>query len=261
MKQFTILIISGLLLLVIQPNTVQSTGCLTNTRADGLISAIEQPATNKFGNTIGKCVIDDKASFVSYKLPGYDDLKSIYYTQAKSSSGITKHNPLTGDKNESDIQLTIGKDHIYYITDNLTINGNISGGGAQIGVIFVDKNLSITQNISSTAGLVFVVGGDINISQNIDTINAVLISQGKIYTAGAGCGNSSVDKKSDNTPISALTINGSLISLNSGKPIIFCRKLTDNSLLPAEKIVYQPKYLVILKDLFADTYQKWSEIQ
>ncbi|MBI2334640.1 hypothetical protein HYU96_02455, partial [Candidatus Daviesbacteria bacterium] len=124
-------------------------------------------------------------------------------------------------------------------------------------VVFVDGSLLFDTNFTyggPGSGMVFVVKGDVNIEKAVTRVDAVIISEGTICTSYDKVGNSCSDS---NVP---LLINGSLISLNQAKPILFRRRLADNS-LPAEKIVWQPKYLVILKDLFADTYQKWSEIQ
>lgn len=194
-------------------------------------------------SSTGECVKDDRAVFVSYKLPSYEDLKSIYYTQSKANKG------------EIGALSVITDQTVYHTTGDLTLDLALSGSGTA--VIFVEGNLNIPQNITyggPNTGLVFIVKGDINIFRDFTRVDAILISQGTICTAfdGTSCPNS-------NITVSQLIINGSLISLAAGKPIKFRRALTDNS-LPAEKIVYQPKYLVILRSLLADTYQKWSEI-
>lgn len=164
-------------------------------------------------------------------------------------------------------------DFIYHVAGNLNIEGNNDGDGT--GVVFVDGNLNFNGNYcygatgatatgtaddcsaaTSPAGLigaVYIVKGDINIASNVTRIDAVLIAEGTIYTEGAEC------SKSSPPAGSPLTINGSLISLNPLKPPVFCRTLLDNS-QPAEKINHQVKYLVILRNLISDTYQKWSEI-
>lgn len=208
----------------------------------GLISA---PAlSGNFGSDTGACVIDpNKASFVPFKIPSYDDLKSLYYTQSK----VTNKSTIT-------TLSTISDQYVYYRAGDLTVNGL---SGTATAVVFVDGNLSITGNLnSSVTNAVFVVKGDINIDPSVTRVDAILISQGIIYTAGTGCNTNGVPASS------ALTINGSLISLNTtaSVPIKFCRTLADNS-LPAEKVINQPKYLVILRNLLSDTYQKWSEIQ
>ena len=98
-----------------------------------------------------------------------------------------------------------------------------------------------------------VVKNNVNIDVGVKQIDAVIMSAGKIYTAGSGCATNNVETTN------ALIVNGSLISLDPGA-IVFCRTLTNNS-QAAERIYQQPKYLVILRNLFADTLQKWSEIQ
>lgn len=160
------------------------------------------------------------------------------------------------------------KGKLYSFTGNLTLNGNITPVDVP-GVIFVSKtnetdgNLNINTNLTNTndkTGLLFVVEGNVLIDKSVTRIDAVIISSGAIYTATdksatpptTTCDTSLVNVANN------LTINGSLISLDPGA-IIFCRTLTTN-VQAAEKIVHQPKYLVILRDLFADTLLKWSEV-
>lgn len=180
-------------------------------------------------------------------------------SSAASECTSIKCPPLEGDKNEGDIPLT-NSDHVYHINGNLTIGNNIPGN--KTGVIFVDGNLIINPSSKkltdggANSGLVFVVKGDVNIDKDVTRIDAVIISEGTICTAYDGT--SCLD---GNTTTPQLTINGSLISLNGANPIKFGRSLgTDDDTTPAEKIVHQVKYLVILRDLLSDTYQKWSEI-
>ncbi len=203
----------------------------------------------------GACVINPRAAFAPYKIPTYEDLKSLYYTQSKSSA---KKAPIIAiEATEADIPLT--NESVYNLTGNLTLNNNISGG--QNGVILVDGNLLIkpsNKKLTTTpnVGLVFIIKGNVNIDQEVDQIDAVIISTGTICTAYNIDGATCLD---GNTQTPKLLINGSLISLTDTAPIKFRRKLADNS-DPAEKIVHQPKYLVILRNLMSDTYQKWSEI-
>lgn len=185
---------------------------------------------------------------------------------SQTTSAVTKHPTLTGDRTQDDIPFSVGSDHIYNITGNLNISNNPAG--SQTGVVFVDGNLNFTSNYiygTNLTGTIFVVQGDINIDTAVTIIDAVLISEGTIYTAGSNCNtNSAVANQ--------LVINGSLISLKQPPDtepnavyIKFCRKLEETGALkdstdPAEKINHQVKYLVILRDLLSDTYQKWSEI-
>ncbi|MBU1000252.1 hypothetical protein KKE78_02560, partial [Patescibacteria group bacterium] len=106
------------------------------------------------------------------------------------------------------------------------------------------------------------VGGNVLIDKSVTQVDAVIISSGKIYTATNASANpiAITTCSSSSVPAGQLVVNGSLISLDSSKPIEFCRKLANNS-QPAEQIIHQPKYLIILRNLFADTMEKWSEIQ
>lgn len=213
---------------------------------DGLITT--PILYNNFSNTTGACVVGNPASFVPYKIPDYADLKTIYYTQSKATKTVETGNILLNPDNN----------RLYNYTNATGVSADSIAYGNKIAVIFVEKDLTINRNITGTGGLVIVVGGDIKIATAVIQIDAVLIAGGKIYTAGgaAGCGSSS--------PVSAinkLVINGSLISLDSNKTIEFCRTLgAGNNTTPAELINNQPKYLVILRNLYSDTLQKWSEI-
>ncbi len=228
--------------------------------SDSLVQAGSQTTGGKIYSTIGTCVIDPQAAFVSYKIPTYEELKSIYYTQAKTLPTINKHSALSGsDFTQSNIPLTSPNDHLYYLPGNLTINGPLSG--STTGIIFVDGNLNINNNINygtGTTGVVFIVKGDINIDIGVTLINAVLISGGTICTAyESGC----PTDYSDPAGTSQLVVNGSLISISqdtSNQKVILRRSIFDNT-QPAEKINQQAKYLVILTNLFTQTLNITSE--
>lgn len=234
-------------------------------RVSGLISAPK--VSSKFGNPTGQCVIGNQASFAPFKIPDYNDLKSIYFDQSKSAKTTPTCNgsppcsltqtDLNSLFNQQDTQKLI------YINGSLTIE---AAGWANTlypdmpVVIFISGGLTINGNVTyggtQAGGVVFVVGGNVDIAPAVTLIDGVIISDGVIYTAGSGCSNSS--------PVTAsqLVINGSLISLQSTNNVKFCRTLASgNDTTPAELMNQQPKYLTILRDLYSDTLQKWSEIQ
>ena len=230
----------------------------------GLVST---PLGNTFSTTSGVCIIGPETAFKPFEIPTYADLKSLYYDQIKPSilaTGlISKHQPLLGigDKTENDIpfeSLNPNTTDVYYIQDgDLNISGKLPSVGS--GIIFVEKNLNILSDYkydSKIAGTVFVVKENVNIASTVKQIDAAIISSGTICTAynGIGCPSQNIEETEQ------LVINGSLISINETKPIKFRRSLLVNT-EPAEKINHQVKYLVILKDAFADTQQRWSEIQ
>ncbi len=271
MKQFTILIaIFALLILYPNPYTLNpslaQTACLQNDRVTGLISSSQ--TVEGLGNPNKVCVISDRAGFVSYKLPTYEDLKSLYFDQARPTASDTfDKTELAGDREDIN-PLGGSKDHLYYVSGTLRIKNNMAGSNSALIFVKNDLRISTSQLTTNSNGIVFVVGGNVYIwgDPNVPSfppttrVDAVIIAQGQICTGY----NTNLDSAcpAANFPSPQLTINGSLISLNQNpvSNIAFRRILSDNT-QPAEKIVWQPKYLVILKDLFADTYQKWSEIQ
>lgn len=254
MKKLLFVIFTLFLVTFLPTTSAVSTPCVPqspNPRAEGLIST--PTISDNFSNSTGICVVDStKAPLAPFKIPTYDDLKSIYYDQvtdpAKKKTGDI------GNVLNSDSILDNNK--VHFAANQLDINTPLTY--SKTAVIFVNSWLSINQNVITSgvnpnAGIVFVVQGDVNVSSTVTQVDAVIISQGQICTAGSGA--------CATTTTSQLLINGSLVSLgnDSTKNIKLNRNLTDNS-QPAEKIVWQPKYLVILRDVFSETYQKWSEI-
>lgn len=222
-------------------------GTIGNFKATELVSTPD--LTGNFISSSGTCIVDPKAAFLPFKIAGFDDLKSLYYDQSKATkstiSSVSSSTVFSGDS-------------VYYSNTNLTVNGSPTGSGTQ--VIFINGNLtfSSTGNYSygsATEGTVFVVKGDVNINPTITRIDAVIITSGTICTAYIG-----ISCPADNQTAQQLVVNGSLISLNGSNVIKFRRKLLNNN-QPAEKINYQIKYLVILRNLISDTFQNWSEIQ
>lgn len=215
-----------------------------------------------------KCISGSEARLNIDVIPtmrDYEAAKSVYYTQNKSTK-ITKKE-WTGDQTQASLTLQdSNKDQIDHVTGNLTLTGNITGGRTR--VILVDGNLLIdtftlqlaTQ--TATNGLVFLVKGNTYLRGSLinpSTINAFLISYGQFcdYSdpIGTACPLTTV------TGSKKLTINGSVIYLNSdGSQPKFVRGNANNT-EPAEEINYQPKYLVILKDIFAKDLSIWREIQ
>lgn len=201
----------------------------------------------------GVFAFDEKIKFLEFRIPTYADLQSKYFDQSKAQK-IT----LNRSASQADLQFNINP--LIYVqgdSNSLNLSGNPATNG--VGVVFVDGNLNFNQNYTygtGSTGTVFVVKGDINIAAGVTNVDGILVSSGTIYTAGAGCVTSDASRS---TP--RLTVNGSLIALDATHQIRFCRNLgTNNQNQAAEVINHQVKYAVILKDLFSETLQKWSEI-
>jgi hypothetical protein len=211
-----------------------------------------------------KYIKSSSAALATYKLPNFDDLKSLYFDQSKVLRKTTVPGPNgSGEQNIANFISELedsDSNRIFFISGSLDIDSNsFSTSKAVPLVIFVKDELNIGKNItyaksSNDAGIVFIVGKNVNVDKSVTEINAVIISQGNIYTAGSGC-----SLASNSSTNSQLVINGSLISLDSSNPIQFCRNI-DNKNNPAELVNYQPKYLVILRNILFDNVQKWSEI-
>lgn len=263
-----------LLLLIVLPSSPKNSraqvGCPVGQGAiGGLISA---PSISGFKSDLGVCNQDPSSAFTPYKIPAYDRLKSQYYTQAKQSISVTKHDPLAGNKTQADITAAIGSDHLYFINGNLNIDSNIPSGPTA--VVFVEGNLNINSNfcystacpngvVSPQTGIVFVVKGNVYIASTVTRIDAAIISEGFIYTAVTSAEAACI--KND-VPASPLVIYGSFISINKSgdtqvPKIVFCRTLSAGNVTASEQINHQVKYLVILRNILSDTLQKWSEIQ
>jgi hypothetical protein len=256
--QLTVILIglSFIILLILYPVTynlkptyaqVQSCGSVTTQpRAEGLVSA--KSLTGNFYTSSRACITDERASFVPFEIPYYDELKSFYFTQAEEGVGkIT----IASDATQANFNLSTNS--VVYVSGNLTLSGSIAG--TNTGVVFVDGKLEFTANYTggTNYGTVFVNRGNVVIAPSVNRIDAVIISEGNIYTAGEFCTPNSFSNASQ------LTINGSLISIGESSAIKFCRDLADNT-QPAEIINQQPKYVVILRKIYSEQVRKYTEI-
>lgn len=265
MRKFSIkkLILLGGLLAVLVPITYAATGtCSTPSgttppRAKGLVTSPSLSDDTRFyTDASGRCIVSDVTAFVPFRIPTFDDLKSIYYTQSKASK--TDATPSGGDANQGTLRSALNTSDVVLLRGNLRLTGNL-GGTPKTAVVFVDGNLSFDSNFTfgnSNSGIVFVVGGNVFIDTSVTQVDAVIISSGVICTASSG---NPPTCPTSNVSASQLVINGSLISLNSSNTIKFRRSLGDNT-TAAEVINHQAKYLVILRHLLSQTLQKWSEI-
>lgn len=255
---------------ILQTNSsvlAQSTSsCFTDTEnprvKGGLISArgedgsLPSDTRDKFRSDVGKCIIGSGAAQADYELHTYEGLKGKFYDRSNSPAKEPK--PVTS------LPRTFTENKIYRADGNITVSNSPTGQGAV--VVFIDGNLTIDVNLvyppsagnADAGGLVFVVKGDIYINKDVTRVDSVLISSGTICTAyvDVGEGLSSCTA----TETEQLVVNGSLISLDSAKPISFVRTFEVNE-EPAEIINWQPKYLVILKDIFSETLHRWSEVE
>jgi hypothetical protein len=232
--------------------------------ATGLITASE--GVSGFRTTAGVCITNSQAGFTSYRIPSFDSLKATFYDKAQAANKIPVS--ATATTLPTDFNAIVGNSGVAYYAGNLTVsNGNIPCGTInppgcnKTVVVFVNGNLTFNDSFrynpgDSAGGMVFIVRGDINIARaSVTEITAVLISYGQICTllnSDGTCPSGVV-----NPPLpqnQKLTIYGSLISLSADptKNIKFRRTLLNNT-QAAELIQQQPKYLVLLKNIFSET--------
>lgn len=245
---FLLLVLAGLV-----SKTVRAQ-CQTDpfNRNQGLISTGVQ-ISGSFGNIENICISGSDAAYRSFKVPSYLDLENQFFTLnhstiTKTTNGLGSGTwRFDGAAAGNQLDLETGS-----ITLGSAVTEGVQAGGSGVKVVFIKQDLNINGNINfaetdSNSGLVFVVGGNINIASSVTKINAVLISSGIICTAvsGGAC-------LSGSTYTPQLTINGGLISLNKSDSSSSAIKLGRNLNLnnqPAEVINKQPKYLYILRGM------------
>lgn len=262
-------------------------------RAATTYSIISGPNVTPF------CIADPKTSIPQFSILSYSEMKSLYfdqspYPQYKETSMANVD--VTGFQINTDLINTLNDPlhnsdpYRLYVVKSLTVNSaldniNITPAPGKPVVIFISGNLTFNANFEgagfgvgsdSRGGVVFIVQGDVNVSPAVDKINAIIMTSGTFCSAFSG----------ETCPLSymassTLTINGSVIALDGtdndndndiaypadpaddlSQPPRFVRNLaTQNTSTPAEAINYDPKYIVIFRDIFARELTIWSEIQ
>lgn len=244
-------------------------------------------------NVTPYCIADPKATIPQFSIMNYPEMKSLYFDQFPYSQyKKTMVDPTSGSQINTDLNNPLYDSHPYrlYIVQNLSINSasdNIaiaSPPGKPV-VIFVNGTLTFNADFAgsgygpgsdSRGGVVFIVAGDVNVNPAVDTINAVIITSGTFCSAYDG-----IECPSSLITSSTLTINGSIVSLDGTsddngnglsspadpsddppQPPKFVRNLAlNNTTTPAEAVNFDPKYIVIFRDIFSRDLTIWNEIQ
>lgn len=249
----SVILAVGALLFI--PVSRAQTNCFGTKVCNGLISTTD--LYGDFDSSTGGSLISPRAAFLSHKIPNYNDLFTEYYTLSKAIKTTSNDSPAS----RGHLRFQVAP--VVHLKGDLNIDGNLDNDVSGPGVVFVDGNLtfsgdyqygSLGASADKASGTVFVVKGNVVIGPNVTKVDTVIIAEGKIYTAGLGCSRSSVTT-------AQLEIKGTLVSLDKSNPIVFCRTLgTQNSNKAAEVITQQPKYLSIMRNVFASTLERWSEI-
>jgi hypothetical protein len=125
------------------------------------------------------------------------------------------------------------------------------GSGSTARVVFINGNLTINGNLSYTRPTVFIVKNNITIAPSVTTINAVLLSDGSVFTGTTYPG----------TPDVQLTVNGGIMGvLSSTGQVDLQRNLVSNNVTQAsEKFIYEPKYLFLLSSYLGNSTTYYEE--
>lgn len=203
--------------------------------------------------TPSKCLTGDEAKIkiLPPDTNSFDNILARYYTQAKITNQVEKH----PNQTTNSIPLDGSKDHLYHITTDLSLSG--APAGSKTGVVFVDGNLSFDGNFTrdnAGYGTVFIVKNNVFVQKAVTRIDAFIVTYGRFCSAASG---STCD-----TGNTLLNLYGGLISLNdqpNNQPVFSRTNPTSGQ--PGEKVTFEPKYLVILKDVFAREEINWKELQ
>ncbi|MCL4366636.1 hypothetical protein M1563_00495 [Patescibacteria group bacterium] len=239
----------------------------------GLVTAFSLGNTLQLLNPNSSSCYYGKSSAITNisTIQDYNTLKSLYFTQIKSADINQYTFPNVPGIAELNSQIQAGKINLFNTPTGpvtLTLDGSLNINNPNtVVIIFADSGIDITTNQLynlGSSGLMLVSNGNINVyyeaGHQVTEVDAFMITYGQfcsIYQSGH-CGNGSggqVDVGADQ-----LIVHGSVISANSGAAPLFLRKLADNQ-DPAEKFIYEPKYLIISKPVFAKDKAIWGEIK
>ena len=181
----------------------------------------------------------------------YDDLLNIYQSRGVTSVTLDDANTVTADISTA----AAGSNNILVQSGtptNVIINDTTPYSGKPI-VVFIPGNLQINRNtnIDNDTGIVYVVGGNLRI---LGSAVATDIDGFFIVNQATSTGV---------IPNQQLTVNGGIVSFgnNSSTAFTFERDLgATNRTEPAERFIFQPRYLWLLKDLAGVSPKAFEEL-
>jgi hypothetical protein len=119
-------------------------------------------------------------------------------------------------------------------------------------ILYVDGNLTISTNIDITDNSTFlvVVSGDVFIDEAVDELDVAIITDGILHTA--------YDLEEGKT---TKTLN--MYGIYVAEQISFERTLqgTQNNDTPSENIIFEPKYVVQLKEFYSPNSIIWTDLE
>ena len=159
---------------------------------------------------------------------------------------------LTGNRTALNTSL-VASNGVYYKDGDFTINNSTLLNAYRTSnfsqVVFIDGDLNIETDIDTTTqtAALFIVNGDVNIDKSVDLVEIGIFANGSFYTA---------HNISEGEASETLTLRG----IYKADKFIFQRTLqgTNNNDDPSEDIIYEPKYLLQMKQFFGNYRIKWE---
>ncbi len=178
----------------------------------------------------------------------------IYNSPTPSVEGYTGlYNQVTGIKTtistNADLVSSTG---VYEINGDYTIDNqstpNNYGSATFNQIVFVNGNLSIDNDIavSSSSTALFIVEGDVYIDKGVNTLGIAIFADGDIFSAY---------NIEDGEATQTLNLKG----IYSADEIKLQRTLqgTQNNDTPAESFIFEPKYMIQLREFFDESTIEW----
>lgn len=218
-------------------------------RANGWIDMVAEPEGD---NTDG--LIEVGGNTIDFFTSSRD-----LYVKNSSTPAIYTYDDYWNLTDATKTELTgdlLSQDGIFYYSGDYTIENktvpNSYDDTPFSQVVFIDGDLYIEDpvEVDNDAAALFIVSGDVNIQKKVDTIGIGIIGDGTVYTAY---------DISEGESTGTLEFNGLL----HGDTIQLQRTLqgTNNDDTPSEDFVYEPKYLVKLREFFGRNNVSWISVE
>ena len=219
-----------------------------NVRSNYNIDMISEPVGDNTDGLIeaGGSSIDFFTSTKDWKVTGSLPIEEFNYQRLWDLTDTKTQ--VTYLTNESGIFFVNGNFEI----KNTTFPAKSYGSTTHDQIIFVNGDLKISVNISTgnTSTALFIVKGKVDIAKAVDTVKVAIFADGTFNTAY-----DLIEGQTTKT----LNLNG----VYSADVFNFQRTLqgTDNDLFPSENFVYEPKFLINLKQFFGGYSVIWKKVE
>jgi hypothetical protein len=149
---------------------------------------------------------------------------------------------------------TVATPSVKLANGNVTLSGNAHYDNGGTAVVFITGDLEVNGNVTvgSDSALVFIVKKNIIISPTVTKLDGIYFAEKEFHTGTAGPG---LDQ--------TRTIAGNGMWYVSASGRFFLERSPDSVTCigtPAEKVIFEPKYLLRLMDLMGEFKYTWEEV-